>query len=150
MRLNSAIFSLVIAVVTISIGSTAAISQDKPSKWIDFGKVGTGERLQLDVNNVFRTRMPIDDRTNLEGMTDEDIQTAKIPMRGVISFNYKIDGRLRRAYTNSCKNKNLTANPSWRTSTTFIDYWPQYFSVPADSLSSRQMLKNVCILGVSK
>jgi hypothetical protein len=35
MRLNSAIFSLVIAVVTISIGSTAAIAQDKPSKWID-------------------------------------------------------------------------------------------------------------------
>lgn len=150
MRLISAIFSLFIVVVKISIGSGAAIAQDKPSKWIDFGKVGTGERLQLDVNNVIRTRMPIDDRTNLEGMTDEDIKNANIPMRGVISFNYKIDGRLRRAYTTSCKNKNLTTNPSWRTSTKVVDYWPQYFSVSADSSSSRQMLKNVCILGIAK
>jgi hypothetical protein len=148
MRLTSSIFSLVIAV--LSSVSGAAIAQDKPSKWIDFGKVGTGERLQLDVNNVLLSRMPIDDRINLEGMTDEDIKNAKIPMRRVIFFNYKIGGRLRNAYTISCNGKNLTANPSWRTSTTYIDYWPQYFSVPADSPTSRQMLKNVCVLGAAK
>ena len=150
MRSLSSISIFAITATAISLIAGAAIAQNKPSKWIDFGSVGTGERIQLDINSVKQTQMPVNDRTNMEGMTDEDIKTSKIPMREVISFTYKIDGRSRYAYTISCKGRNLTVNPSWRTSTTSVDYWPQYFSVPADSPASRQMLKNVCSLGAVK
>jgi hypothetical protein len=149
MRSTLSSFSFVFAAATLIFTSTA-IAQERPSKWIDFGRVGTTEKLQLDVNNIRYTQMPIDDRQNLEGMTGEDIKNAKIPMRDAISFTYKIGGRTRFAYTVSCKGKNLAPNPTWRTSTTTIDYWPQYFSVPADSPASRQMLKNVCGLATAK
>jgi hypothetical protein len=92
--------------------------------------------------------MPVDDKINMEGR--DGTETDRIPMRKVIAFSYKIGERTRRAYTISCNRKNLKANPSWRTATTYVDYWPQYFSVAANTPASRQMLKNVCTLGVAK
>jgi hypothetical protein len=139
---------LLCTITTVSLISGAAIAQDKPAQWIDFGTASKGERLQLDANSILRSTMPVDDRINMEGR--DGTETDKIPMRKVIVFSYKIGGRDRRAYTISCNGKNLKANPSWRTATTYVDYWPQYFSVAADTPASRQMLKNVCALGVNK
>ncbi|NJR32778.1 MAG: hypothetical protein HC778_08220, partial [Chamaesiphon sp. CSU_1_12] len=104
--------SFTITAATISLISGIAIAQDKPSKWIDFGKVGNGEQLQLDIYSVTHTTMPVDDRTNMEGMTGEDVKESKIPMRDAIAFTYKIGGRIRYAYTISCKGRNPIANPS--------------------------------------
>lgn len=139
-------FSITAAVIS-TIASTA-VAQDKPAQWIDFGVVGKGEQLQLDTNNIIRSTMPIDDKTNMEGISGDE--TTGIPMRKVIFFNYKIGGRTRHAYTVSCQGRNLKAAPSWRTAITYIDYWPQYFSVQADSPASKQMLKNVCVLAMAK
>lgn len=146
MRSSSSIFIFTLA-TTISLSGTA-IAQDKPAQWIDFGTASKGERLQLDANSILRSTMPVDDKINMEGR--DGSETDNIPMRKIIAFSYKIGGRNRRAYTISCNGKNLKANPSWRTSTTYRDYWPQYFSVSADTPASRQMLKNVCALGAAK
>ncbi len=140
--------ALTLTITAIAIISCAASAQEKQPRWIDFGAVGTGDKLQLDINSILRTKMPIDDKINMEGR--DGSETASIPMRNVIAFSYKIGGRTRSAYTISCNGRNLNATPSWRTSTTYVDYWPQYFSVPADSPASRQMLKNVCVLGIAK
>ena len=129
------------AVIILSAAPNAALAE----QWIDFG-AAKGEQLQLDTSSVMSIKMPVDDRINMEGGADEG---SKVPMRKVISFKYKIGGRTRSAYTISCDGKKLKSNPSWRTATTYIDYWPQYFSVKADSPSSKQMLKNVCILGIA-
>jgi hypothetical protein len=142
------ISTLTLATITIASISTIAIAQDKPAQWIEFGTVGEGERLQLDTNSVLRSKMPVNDRTNMEGL--DGTETTNIPMRKVVVFTYKIGGRTRHAYTISCNGRNLNADPSWRTSTTYVDYWPQYFSVKADSSVSQQMLKNVCVLGTKK
>jgi hypothetical protein len=146
MQSNSSIFFFTIMITILLSGS--AIAQDKPAQWIDFGTVSKGERLQLDANSIIRSTMPVDDRINMEGR--DGTETDKIPMRKAIAFSYKIGGRTRHAYTISCNGKNLKAKPSWRTATTYIDYWPQYFSVAADTPASKQMLKNVCALSINK
>jgi hypothetical protein len=92
--------------------------------------------------------MPVNDEINMEGR--DGTETDNIPMRKVVSFTYNIGGRERHAYTTSCNGKNLATNPSWRTATTYIDYWPQYFSVMADSLVSKKMLKQVCVVNAAK
>jgi hypothetical protein len=65
-------------------------------------------------------------------------------------FDYSISGRKRSGYTKSCKQGNLAANPTWKTYTSLIDYWPQYFLVEADSVASKKMLQRVCSLSLYK
>jgi hypothetical protein len=137
-----------IAIMTIAMVSSPVIAQDRQQKWIGFGEVGNGEQLRLDTASIQSGTMPVNDKINMEGR--DDTETGKIPMRKVVLFTYNIGGRERHAYTTSCNGKNLAANPSWRTATTYIDYWPQYFSVKADSPVSKKMLKQVCVVNASK
>jgi hypothetical protein len=128
--------------------SHPAIAQDRPQNWIGFGSIGNGERLRLDTASIKPGTMPVNDKINMEGR--DGTETDRIPMRKVVLFTYNIGGRERHAYTTSCNGKNLAANPSWRTATTFVDYWPQYFSVKADSLVSKKMLRQVCAVNPAK
>ena len=142
-----AIFYTITAMI-IAMVSSPVIAQDRPQKWIGFGEVGNGEQLRLDTASIQSGTMPINDKINMEGR--DGSETDKIPMRKVVLFNYNIGGRERHAYTTACNGRNLAANPSWRTATTYIDYWPQYFSVKADSPISKKMLKQVCVVSASK
>jgi hypothetical protein len=123
-------------------------AQDRQPKWIDIGTFGNGDRLRLDIASILPGTMPVDDKINMEGR--DGTETDNIPMRNVVVFTYNIGGRKRHAYTISCNGKNLVANPSWRTATTYIDYWPQYFSVKADSPIGKKMLKQVCTVNAAK
>lgn len=124
------------------------VAQDRAQKWVNFGTVANGERLQLDLASIQSSTMPVNDKINMEGR--DGTETDKIPMQKVVLFNYNLGGRKRFAYTTSCNGRNLAANPSWRTATTYIDYWPQYFSVKADSPVSKKMLKQVCVVNAAK
>jgi hypothetical protein len=85
-----------------------------------------------------------------DSLNNEDGFYDNLPKIRVVAFDYSIGGRTRSAYTRSCNSGNFAANPSWRTYTSFIDYWPQYFSVEADSVASKRMLQRVCTLSLSK
>ncbi|WP_310423709.1 hypothetical protein [Chamaesiphon sp. VAR_48_metabat_135_sub] len=126
--------------------SIPVIAQDR--QWLGFGEVVNGEQLRLDLASVQSGTMPVNDKINMEGR--DGSETDKIPMRKIVLFTYNIGGRERHGYTTSCNGKNLAANPSWRTATNYIDYWPQYFSVKADSPVSKKMLKQVCVVNASK
>ncbi len=123
------------------------VAQDRSPKWMSFGIVGN-ERLQLDLASIQSSTMPVNDKINMEGR--DGTEPDKIPMQKVVLFNYNIGGRKRHAYTTACNSKNLAVNPSWRTATSYIDYWPQYFSVKADSPVSQKMLKQVCVVNAAK
>jgi hypothetical protein len=140
--------SYAMSAMTIAIASNPVIAQDRQQKWIGFGDIGNGEQLRLDTVSIQSGTMPVNDKINMEGR--DGTETDKILMRKVVLFTYNIGGRERHAYTTSCNGKNLAINPSWRTAITYIDYWPQYFSVKADSPVSKKMLKQVCVVNASK
>ena len=125
--------------------STPVLAQTNQERWVDFGKTNSGETLRLNEKSIKFEMMLIDDTLN-----NEDGFYDNLPKIRVVAFDYSIGGRKRSAYTKSCNRGNLAANPSWRTYTSFIDYWPQYFSVEADSVASKRMLQQVCTLSLSK
>lgn len=134
-----------IAIASLSILSTPVLAQTNQERWVDFGKTNSGETLRLNERSIKFEMMLIDDSLN-----NEDGHYDNLPKIKVIAFEYSIGGRKRSAYTKSCKGGNLAANPSWRTYTSFIDYWPQYFSVEADSVASKKILQRVCTLSLDK
>ncbi len=134
-----------IAITSLSLFSTPALAQTNQERWVDFGKTKSGETLRLNERSIkFEMMLPDDSLNNEDGHYDN------LPKIRVVAFDYSIGGRKRSAYTKSCHPGNLAANPSWRTYTSFIDYWPQYFSVEADSVASKRMLQRVCTLSLSK
>ncbi len=134
-----------IAITSLSLFSTPVLAQANQERWVDFGKTKSGETLRLNERSIKFEMMLVDDSLN-----NEDGHYDNLPKIRVVAFDYSIGGRKRSAYTKSCKDGNLAANPSWRTYTAFIDYWPQYFSVEADSVASKKMLQRVCTLSLSK
>ncbi|MFE1746036.1 hypothetical protein [Coleofasciculus sp. H7-2] len=134
-----------IAIVSLSIFSTPVLAQTNQERWVDFGKTNGGETLRLNEKSIKFEMMLLDDTLN-----NEDGHYDNLPKIRVVAFDYSIGGRKRSAYTKSCNGGNLATNPSWRTYTSFIDYWPQYFSVEADSVASKRMLERVCTLSLSK
>lgn len=134
-----------IAIVSLSIFSTPVLAQTNQERWVDFGKTNGGETLRLNEKSIKFEMMLLDDTLN-----NEDGHYDNLPKIRVVAFDYSIGGRKRSAYTKSCNAGNLATNPSWRTYTSFIDYWPQYFSVEADSVASKRMLERVCTLSLSK
>jgi hypothetical protein len=148
MRFSSFAILQLIIVTILAIVSSPVNAQDRSPKWIDFGAVVNGEQLRLDLASIQPGTMPVNDKINMEGR--DGTETDKIPTRNVVLFTYNIGGRKRHAYTISCNGRNLATNPSWRTATNYIDYWPQYFSVNADSPVSKKMLKQVCAMNTTK
>jgi hypothetical protein len=138
-------FATAIAIASLSIFSTPVLAQTNQERWVDFGKTNSGETLRLNERSIKFEMMLTDDSLN-----NEDGYYDKLPKIKVVTFDYSIGGRKRSAYTKSCNRGTLAANPSWRTYTSFIDYWPQYFSVEADSVASKRMLQRVCTLSLSK
>lgn len=130
-----------IAIASLSIFSTPVFAQINQERWVDFGKTNRGEILRLNEKSIKFEMMLMDDTLN-----NEDGHYDDLPKIRVVAFDYSVGGRKRSAYTKSCNRGNLAANPSWRTYTSFIDYWPQYFSVEADSVASKRMLQRVCTL----
>jgi hypothetical protein len=124
---------------SLSIFSTGAIAQTDREEWVSFGKMANAEVLKLDRKSIKFRSMLIDDTINEEGGYE-----GKVPRIQVVAFDYSIGGRKRIAYTKSCKGSSLGNRPSWRTSTSFVDYWPKYFQVEADSIPSQKMLQMVC------
>lgn len=138
---------MAIAISSVSIFTIPVLAQNQQERWVDFGQTNSGEIIRLNERSVKFKIMLADDTLN-----DEDgfyIQNNKYPKVKVVVFEYNIGGRKRNAYTKSCKQGKLSANPSWKTYTNFIDYWPQYFLVPADSIASQNMLQRVCTLSLS-
>ncbi len=125
--------------------SIPVLAQVNQEQWVDFGKTNSGETLSLNESSIKFERMLVDDSLN-----NEDGFYDNLPKIRVVAFEYSVGGRKRSAYTKSCNRGNLAADPSWRTYTSFIDYWPQYFSVEADSVASKKMLQRVCTLSLSK
>jgi hypothetical protein len=148
-RLDSFLTQLLvqISLCTIALATVGGMRVVAESQWVSFGRASNGEVLQLDIGSVTYRIMPVNDRINTEGMAEEDIRR-RIPHHRVLAFEYKIGERKRKAYTAACQGGQLLANPSWRTFTTYIDHWPQYFSVPAHSLASQKLLREVCGLGL--
>ncbi|MFN4953490.1 MAG: hypothetical protein ACK5F3_05185 [Aphanizomenon sp.] len=111
-------------------------------------KTNSGEILKLNDSSIGFQMMLADGSLNNEDgfYNDND----KFPKTKVIVFDYSISGRKRSGYTKSCKQGNLAANPTWKTYTSLIDYWPQYFLVEADSVASKKMLQRVCSLSLYK
>jgi hypothetical protein len=140
--LSRVTFTLIVTYALMISSLTEAKAQSP--RWLDFGETSNGEKLQLDASSVKLETMAIDDTINMEGLDNDDVKG--IPMHSVVAFKYNIGGRDRMAYTISCNGRSLMNNPEWRTFTRHIDYWPQYFSVSADSNSSIKMLKKVCKL----
>lgn len=134
-----------IAIASLSIFSTPVLAQTNQERWVDFGKTKSGETLRLNERSIKFEMMLSDDSLN-----NEDGHYDNLPKIRVVTFEYSVGGRKRSAYTKSCHRGNLAANPSWRTYTFFIDYWPQYFSVQADSVASKRMLQRVCTLSLNK
>ncbi|WP_310481967.1 hypothetical protein [Chamaesiphon sp. VAR_48_metabat_403] len=147
MRSISCTLFCTIMTAIVPMFANPVVAQDRSQKWIGVGKIGD-ERLQLDLASIQSGTMPTNDKINMEGR--DGTETDKIPMQKVVLFNYNIGGRKRHAYTTACNGRNLAANPSWRTATSYIDYWPQYFSVKADSPVSQKMLKQVCVVNAAK
>ena len=134
-----------IAITSLSMFSTPVLAQITQERWVDFGKTNTGETLRLNESSIKFEMMLVDDSLN-----NEDGFYDNLPKIRVVAFQYSIGDRKRSAYTKSCTRGNLAANPSWRTYTSFIDYWPQYFSVNADSVASKRMLQRVCTFSLHK
>ena len=130
-----------IAIASLSIFSTPVLAQVNQERWVNFGKTNNGETLRLNESSIKFEMMLTDDSLN-----NEDGFYDNLPKIRVVAFEYSVEGRKRSAYTKSCNRGNLAAKPSWRTYTSFIDYWPQYFSVEADSVASKRMLQRVCTL----
>lgn len=134
-----------IAIGTLSIFSTPSIAQTDRQQWMSFGQTNSGEILQLNTSSIKFRMMLIDDTINEEGGYE-----SKLPRIKVVAFDYSIGGRKRSAYTKSCQGRSITDRPSWKTYTSFLDYWPQYFQVEADSIASQKMLQRVCHLSANK
>ena len=134
-----------IAIASLSIFSTPVLAQINQERWVDFGKTNTGETLRLNERSIKFEMMLTDDSLN-----NEDGFYDNLPKIRVVAFDYSVGGRKRSAYTKSCNGGNLAANPSWKTYTAYIDYWPQYFLVEADSVASKKMLRLVCALSLYK
>lgn len=134
-----------IAIASLSMFSTPVIAQINQEQWVDFGETNSGETLRLNKESIKFEMMLADDSLN-----NEDGFYNNLPKIKVVAFEYSIGGRKRIAYTKSCSDGNLAANPSWKTYTSYIDYWPQYFLVKADSVASKKMLQRVCTLSLSK
>ena len=134
-----------VAIASLSIFSKPVLAQVKPERWVEFGKTKSGETLKLNESSIKFEMMLADDSLN-----NEDGFYDNLPKIRVVAFDYSIGGRKRSAYTKSCNGGNLAANPSWRTYTSFIDYWSQYFSVEADSVASKKLLQRVCTLSLDK
>lgn len=134
-----------VAIASLSIFSKPVLAQVNPERWVEFGKTKSGETLKLNESSIKFEMMLTDDSLN-----NEDGFYDNLPKIRVVAFDYNIGGRKRSAYTKSCNGGNLAANPSWRTYTSFIDYWPQYFSVEADSIASKKLLQRVCTLSLDK
>lgn len=111
--------------------------------WVEFGETNSGETLKLKEASIKFQMMLVDDSLN-----NEDGHYDNLPKIKVVAFDYSVGGRTRSAYTKSCNGGNVDANPSWKTYTSFIDYWPQYFLVKADSMASQKMLERVCSLSL--
>ncbi|AFZ24985.1 hypothetical protein Cylst_2788 [Cylindrospermum stagnale PCC 7417] len=141
-------YATAITISSLSIFSTPVIAQINKERWVDFGKTNSGETLKLNESSIGFQMMLVDDTLNNEDgfYSDND----KFPKIKVVVFDYRINGRKRSAYTKSCNSGNLAPNPTWKTYTSFIDYWPQYFLVEADSLASKKMLQRVCALSLYK
>ncbi|MBS9391707.1 MAG: hypothetical protein HEQ29_00585 [Dolichospermum sp. LBC05a] len=137
-----------ITISSLSIFSIPVIAQTNKERWVDLGKTNSGEILKLNDSSIGFQMMLADDSLNNEDgfYNDND----KFPKTKVIVFDYSISGRKRSGYTKSCKQGNLAANPTWKTYTSLIDYWPQYFLVEADSVASKKMLQRVCSLSLYK
>ncbi|MBD2295350.1 hypothetical protein H6G06_18205 [Anabaena sphaerica FACHB-251] len=140
-------YTIAIAISSLPIFTTPVLAQTKQEKWVDFGQTNNGEIIKLNESSVKFEIMLADDTLNNEDgfYSDND----KYPKVKVVVFEYNIGGRKRNAYTKSCNRGKLSANSSWKTYTTFIDYWPQYFLVEADSAASQNMLRRVCTLSLS-
>lgn len=136
-------FATALALASLSIFSTPVLAQLNQEQWVEFGQTNSGETLKLNERSIkFEMMLPDDSLNNEDGHYDN------LPKMKVVAFDYSIGGRKRSAYTKSCNRGNLAANPRWRTYTSFIDYWPQYFSVEADSVASKRMLQRVCTLSL--
>jgi len=120
-------------------------AQITQQRWVDLGKTNSGETLKLNEKSIEFQLVLID-----ESLNNEDGFYDKLPKTKVVAFEYSIGGRKRYAYTKSCKDGNVTSNPNWKTYTSIIDYWPQYFLVEADSVASKKMLQRVCALSLYK
>ncbi|HEY9666826.1 MAG TPA: hypothetical protein V6C91_08470 [Coleofasciculaceae cyanobacterium] len=137
-------YATAIAITSLSIFSTPLLAQVNKERWVDFGKTNSGETLKLNERSIKFEMMLIDDFLN-----NEDGYYDNLPKIRVVAFDYSIGGRKRSAYTKSCNDGNLATNPSWKTYTSYLDYWPQYFLVEADSVASKRMLQRVCTLSLS-
>lgn len=140
-------YTTAIAISCLPIFTTPVLAQNKQEKWVDFGQTNNGEIIKLNERSVKFEIMLADETLNDEDRFYSENDT--YPKVKVVIFEYSIGGRTRNAYTKSCNHGKLSANPSWKTYTTFIDYWPQYFLVPADSIASQNMLRRVCTLSLS-
>ncbi|BAZ32876.1 hypothetical protein NIES4074_53830 [Cylindrospermum sp. NIES-4074] len=141
-------YATAITISSLSIFSTPVTAQINKERWVDFGKTNSGEILRLNESSIGFRMMLVDDTLNNEdGFYDDN---DKFPKIKVVVFDYSISGRKRSAYTKSCNYGNLAPNPTWKTYTSFIDYWPQYFLVEADSVASKKMLQRVCALSLYK
>ncbi len=122
--------------------STKAKDKESSSDtWTILGETNTGESLLLNDSSVKINKILVD-----ESLNNEDGFYDNLPKKKVIFFDYRIGERVRRGYTESCKNGVVIGNPRWKTYTTFIDYNPQYFVVEADSPASKKMIQRVCSL----
>lgn len=145
MKLFKSVATLTIAIASLSNFSTPVIAQTNQQQWVDFGQTNSGETLKLNERSIKFQMMLVDDSLN-----NEDGHYDNLPKIKVVAFEYSIEGRKRNAYTKSCNGGNVAANPSWRTYTSYRDYWPEYFGVEADSVASQKMLQRVCALSLYK
>jgi hypothetical protein len=140
-------YTTAIAIYSLAILTTPVFAQVDQEKWVYFGQTNSDEILKLNESSVkFQIMLADDTLNNEDGHYSEN---DKYPKVKVVVFDYNIGGRKRNAYTKSCDNGKLTANLSWKTFTSVIDYWPQYFMVEADSAASQNMLRRVCTLSLS-
>ncbi|WP_413173360.1 hypothetical protein [Anabaena azotica] len=137
-----------ITISALSIFSTPVIAQTDKEDWTNFGKVHSGEILKLNEKSVkFETILVDDTLNNQDGFYNDN---DKFPKIRVVVFEYSINNKKRIAYTKSCNSGNLTANPYWKTYTSLIDNWPQYFRVDVDNVANQKMLQRVCTLSLEK
>ncbi|MBK1990085.1 hypothetical protein A0J48_021575 [Sphaerospermopsis aphanizomenoides BCCUSP55] len=141
-------YATAITISALSLFSTPVIAEIDKGQWVDFGKVHSGEILKLNERSINFENMLVDDTLNNQDgfYNDND----KFPKMKVVVFEYSLNNKKRIAYTKSCNSGNLTANPSWKTYTSLIDNWPQYFRVDVDNVASQKMLQRVCTLSLEK
>ncbi|MBD2691057.1 hypothetical protein H6G68_04670 [Anabaena catenula FACHB-362] len=141
-------YATAITISSLSMFLTPVIAQANKEQWLDFGKTHSGEILKLNESSVkFEIMLADDTLNNQDGFYSNKDNYPKVK---VVVFDYSIGNKKRSAYTKSCDNGRLTANPRWKTYTSVTDYWPQYFIVEVDSVASEKMLQQVCTLSLSK